>query len=166
VSHSAYAVFGAATAAEIVLPSVVGIALAVVYPATVLAVDALSYAASAAFILTIHTAMYNRSRARQPLSIRLLVADIMEGLRYLAAHVGVRTMTLVGSLQSAAGAGFVALMVVWCDRVLGIGTAGLRFGLVFSSWSVGGLVATVALPRRCELPRRRASPCGRCPCRP
>jgi MFS family permease len=147
IARANAAVFGAATAAEIVLPSVVGIALAVVYPATMLAVDALSYAASAAFILTIHTAMYDRSRARQPLSARLLVADIMEGLRYLAAHVGVRTMTLVGSLQSAAGAGFVALMVVWCDRVLGIGTAGLRFGLVFSSWSVGGLVATVALPR-------------------
>jgi hypothetical protein len=140
-------VFGAATAAEIVLPSVVGIGLAVVYPATMLAVDALSYAASAAFILTIHAAMYDRSRVREPLSARLLIADIMEGLRYLAAHTGVRTMTLVGSLQSAAGSGFIALMVVWCDRVLGIGTAGLRFGLVFSSWSVGGLVATVALPR-------------------
>jgi hypothetical protein len=147
IARANAAVFGAATGAEIVLPSVVGIALAVVYPATMLAVDALSYAASAAFILTIHTAMYDRSRVRQPLSARLLVADIMEGLRYLAAHVGVRTMTLVGSLQSAAGSGFIALMVVWCDRVLGIGTAGLRFGLVFSSWSVGGLVATVALPR-------------------
>jgi MFS family permease len=147
IARANAAIFGAATAAEIVLPSVVGITLAVVYPATMLAVDALSYAASAAFIATIHTAMHDRSRVRQPLSARLLVADIMEGLRYLAAHVGVRTMTLVGSLQSAAGSGFVALMVVWCDRVLGIGTGGLRFGLVFSSWSVGGLVATVALPR-------------------
>ena len=76
IARANAAVFGAATAAEIVLPSVVGIALAVVYPATMLAVDALSYAASAAFILTIHTAMYDRSRARQPLSARLLVADI------------------------------------------------------------------------------------------
>jgi MFS family permease len=141
------ALYGAATAAEVVLPSLVGIALAVVYPATMLALDALSYAASAAFILTIHKAMYDRSRPRSALSPRLLLADIMEGLRYLAAHVGVRTMTLVGALQSAASAGFVALMVVWCDRVLDVGTGGLRFGLVFSSWSVGGLVATIALPR-------------------
>lgn len=57
IARANAAVFGAATAAEIVLPSVVGIALAVVYPATMLAVDALSYAASAVFVLTIHTAM-------------------------------------------------------------------------------------------------------------
>jgi predicted MFS family arabinose efflux permease len=56
-------------------------------------------------------------------------------------------MTMVGTLQSAAGGGFVALMVVWCDQVLGIGTSGLRFGLVYSAWGVGGIVAALALPR-------------------
>lgn len=38
-------------------------------------------------------------------------------------------------------------MVVWLDRVLGVGTEGWRFGLVWSSWSVGALVATLGLPR-------------------
>jgi MFS family permease len=147
IAQANAAVFGAATAAEIVLPSLVGITLAVIHPAAMLALDAVSYAASAACILTVRAALYDSTRVRLPMSTKVLVADIAEGLRYLAAHVGVRTMTLVNALQSAAGAGFVALMVVWCDRVLGIGTAGLRFGLVFSSWSVGGLVATVALPR-------------------
>jgi hypothetical protein len=33
-------------------------------------------------------------------------------------------MTIVGALQCVAGGGFVALMVVWCDRVLDIGTEG------------------------------------------
>ena len=45
------------------------------------------------------------------------------------------------------GGGFVALDVVWCDQVLGIGTGGWRFGMVFSAWAVGGILASVALPR-------------------
>jgi MFS family permease len=38
-------------------------------------------------------------------------------------------------------------MVVWFDRELDIGTEGWRFGLVWSSWSVGALAASLALPR-------------------
>jgi hypothetical protein len=37
--------------------------------------------------------------------------------------------------------------VVWCDRVLHIGTSGWRFGLVYGAWSVGGLIAAISLPR-------------------
>ena len=37
-------------------------------------------------------------------------------------------------------------MVVWIDQRLDIGTEGLRFGLVFGAWSVGGLAASLALP--------------------
>jgi MFS family permease len=36
-------------------------------------------------------------------------------------------------------------MVVWIDQRLDIGTEGLRFGLVFGAWSVGGLAASLAL---------------------
>jgi predicted MFS family arabinose efflux permease len=41
----------------------------------------------------------------------------------------------------------VALMVVWADRVLGIGTAGLRFGVLFGVWGIGGTLAALVLPR-------------------
>jgi hypothetical protein len=154
IAQANAAVFGAATSAEIVLPALVGIGLAVIHPATMLALDAVSYAASAVCIAGIAKPLYDGTRLRPPMSAKLLFSDIAEGLSYLAAHSGVRTMTIVGSLQSAAGAGFVALMVVWCDRVLHVGTAGLRFGLVYGSWSVGGLIAAVALPR---LLRRRTA---------
>ncbi len=147
IAQANAAVFGAASVCEIMVPSLVGIGLAVLHPATMLAVDAVSYLASAACIATIARPMYDSSRARAPMSVRVLFSDIAEGLRYLVDHAGVRTMTIVGSLQSAAGMGFVSLMVVWCDRVLGVGTAGLRFGFVYGSWSVGGLLAVVALPR-------------------
>ncbi len=147
IARANAAVFGAASSAEMVLPALVGIGLAVIHPATMLALDAISYAVSAACIARIGRALYDRSRTHPPLSIRVLFSDIRDGLRYLMAHDGVRTMTIVGSVQSMAGNGFVALMVIWCDRVLGIGTSGLRFGVVYSSWSLGGLVAVVALPR-------------------
>ncbi|MBA2716724.1 MAG: hypothetical protein H0U51_06695, partial [Propionibacteriales bacterium] len=56
-------------------------------------------------------------------------------------------MTIISLIQCIAAGGFVALMVVWCDRVLGIGTEGWRFGLVYSGWAVGAMGAAVVLPR-------------------
>lgn len=75
-------------------------------------------------------------------------------MRFLWHHDGVRTMTVVGFTQCLSGGGFVALMVVWADRQLGVGTEGLRFGVVYGSWAVGSVVASVALPRLL----RRTSP--------
>jgi MFS family permease len=79
--------------------------------------------------------------------VRSIRDDIREGVVFVVRHPGVRTMTLVGTLQCLAGGGFVALMVVWCARVLDIGTSGWRFAVVFSVWSVGGILASAALPR-------------------
>ena len=147
IAQANAAVFGASSSMEIVLPSLVGVGLAVVHPATMIAVDAVSFVASALCIRAISRPMYDASRVRGPLTRALLFGEIAEGLRFLAGHAGVRTMTVVGTLQCLAGGGFVALMVVWCDRVLDVGTSGLRFGLVYGSWSVGGLLAAAALPR-------------------
>jgi MFS family permease len=147
-------VYGSATAVESLLPSLVGVGLAVLHPATLLALDALSFAASALFLNGIARALHDGSRERPPLSRTVLLADIKEGVVYLARHAGVRTMTIIVMIQSVAAGGFVALMVVWCDRVLGIGTEGWRFGLVYSGWAVGAMGAAVALP----LLLRKASP--------
>jgi hypothetical protein len=139
--------WGIQSANEIVLPSLVGVALAVVHPSTLLTVDALTFAASAAIIATIVRPMHDATRERPPLTVLLVFRDIGEGLDYLVHHAGVRTMTIIGFLQCVGGGGFVALMVVWIDRRLGVGTEGLRFGLVYGSWAVGGLIASLALPR-------------------
>jgi Transmembrane secretion effector len=146
VAQANAAVWTAASAAEIVLPSLVGIALAVIHPADLLVVDALSFVASAACVRAIGRVMYDPRRERPALTARLIVTEIRAGLSFLVGHEGVRTMTVIGSIECAAGGGFVALMVVWCDRVLHIGTQGWRFGVVWGSWSVGGLVASAALP--------------------
>ncbi len=140
-------VFGAATAVEMVTPALVGVGLAVVHPATLLAVDALSFAASAAFVRAVSRLLHDGERVSAPFTAKRLLGEIGDGLRFLAGHGGVRTMTLVGTLQCMAGGAFVALDVVWCDTVLDIGTSGWRFGVVFSAWGVGGILADLALPR-------------------
>jgi hypothetical protein len=147
VAQANAAVWGAQTTVEIALPSLVGLSFALIYPADLLALDAVTFLVSAASIAGIHRALYDANRSRGPLSVVGLLGDIREGLAYLVHHAGVRTMTITGSIQSAAGGGFVALMVVWCDQVLGVGTQGLRFGLVFGSWSVGALIASALLPQ-------------------
>ena len=141
--------------AEVVVPSLVGLALAIVHPATLLAFDAVTFVVSALLLSGIHRPMQDDARARAPLTVRHLVSEIAEGLRYLWGHPGIRTMTLVGFTQCLAGGGFVSLMVVWADRQLDIGTEGLRFGIVYGSWAVGGIVASLTLPR---LLRRSTTP--------
>jgi len=131
---------------EIVLPAVVGLALAVLHPSTLLAFDAVTFAVSAVLIAGITRATYDAGRELAPLTLRQVGRDVREGLDFLVHHAGVRTMTLIGFLQCVGGGGFVALMVVWIDRRLGVGTEGLRFGLVYGGWAVGGLIAALALP--------------------
>ena len=138
--------WAAASVVEMVMPAVVGVVLAFMHPAWLLGFDALTFAASAALIGGIARPMYDAARERPPLTARQIGRDIREGLDYLVRHSGVRTFTIIGFLQCFGAGGFVALMVVWIDQRLGIGTEGLRFGLVYGAWSVGGLAASLALP--------------------
>ena len=141
--------------AEVVTPAAAGVALAVVHPSMLLALDALSYLVSGLLVLGIRRPMQLTSSDGQPvLTTRQVVADIGEGLRFLWHHTGVRTMTVVGFTQCISGGGFVALMVVWADQQLEVGTQGLRFGIVYGSWAVGSVVASIVLPRLL----RRSSP--------
>lgn len=138
--------WGAQNVIEIVLPSIVGLSLAVMHPSTLLLLDALSFVASAALVASLTRPLYDESRVRPPFGLRQIGRDIAEGLRFLWGHGGVRTMTFVGLAQCLAGGAFVALMVVWIDRQLDAGTEGLRFGMVYGSWAVGGLAAAALLP--------------------
>jgi MFS family permease len=146
--------WAAASLVEMAVPSLVGLLLAVTHPAWLLGFDALTFAVSAALIGGIVRPMYDATRERPPLTVRQIGRDIGEGLRYLVHHAGVRTFTMIGWLQCLGAGGFVALMVVWIDQRLAIGTEGLRFGLVFGAFGVGGLTASLALP---SLVRRYAA---------
>ncbi|WP_083750965.1 MFS transporter [Kribbella sp. ALI-6-A] len=156
VAQANAAVWTASSLIELFVPALVGLSLAAISPAALLTLDALSFAASALAVRGIVRAMSQQRDGRAPLRPRVVFADIAEGVRFLVRHAGVRTMTIVGSIQSFAGGGFMALMVVWTDRVLDIGTSGLRFGLVYGAWGIGALAAAVGLPKLL----RRLQPAG------
>lgn len=144
-------VWGAQSAAELVLPSLVGMSLAVVRPAPLLIADALSFAASAMLVRSIARMLSDRDRIAPPLGVKTLASEVAVGLRFVRDHRQVRAMTIISFLQCLSGGGFVALMVPWCAQVLHVGTAGWRFGLVYSGWSVGALAAYLGLPRLLRL---------------
>ena len=86
------------------LPSLVGVSLAVLNPSTLLVFDALTFAVSAAVIATIVRPMYDATRVRPPLDVGQIGRDIREGLDYLVHHAGVRTMTSSASCSASAAA--------------------------------------------------------------
>jgi predicted MFS family arabinose efflux permease len=147
VAEGNAAIWAAGGVLDLLVPAAVGVALAVFHPAELLVVDALSFAVSMVLVRSITRALSGTREYAGRLRPRMLLADVVEGVRYLVGHAGVRSMTVIGMLQSVAGAGFMGLAVVWTDRVLDIGTSGWRFGLVFSVWGIGGLVASWLVPR-------------------
>lgn len=144
---------GVQSVIEIAVPSLVGVALAFLHPSTLMVMDALSYLASAFLIWSIPRPLSNRDRVVAPFSVRQIGREISEGVGFLWRHQGVRAMTLVAIIQCLVGGSFVALMVVWIDRQLGVGTQGWRFGLIYASWALGGVLASLILP---SILRRRS----------
>ena len=122
VAEANSVVMSASTLAELVVPSLVGLTLAFAHPSWLLGVDALTFAVSAACIRAIGRPLQSGERDDGPTTVRAVLADIRIGLQFLIHHGGVRTMTVIGTLQCLCGGGFVALTVVWFDRTLGIGT--------------------------------------------
>ena len=148
VAQANAAVWAAASAAEIVLPTLVGISLAVVHPADLLAVDALSFVASAVWVRAIGRAMYDSRRER-------LGAHCPADRHRHPGRALLPGRTRGGQNDDSDRQHPVCCrrwlrgtVVVWCDRVLDIGTQGWRFGVVWGSWSIGALAAR----RRCQYP--------------
>lgn len=140
------ALWGFGSLLDLGMPMLTGVLLALLHPAVLLGVDALSFAASALCVVGISVRL-NAPRDLPPLRPRALVTEVRDGLRFLLDHAGVRSQTVVGFLQSLSGAGFMALSVPFADRVLEIGTSGWRFGLLFATWGVGGILAALLTPR-------------------
>lgn len=146
-------VFGWGTLAETAVPPAAGALLALVAPAPLLALDAASFVASAVLLRGL-TPLWDAGRAGGTRG--RLAGDVAEGLRFLWRQPVVRMMTALGAAQSFSGGAFVAELVVWADRVLGVRGGDVRLGVLFGSWGVGGLLATALLPRA----TRRLGPAG------
>lgn len=54
---------------------------------------------------------------------------------------------MVAIFGAGSAGALLGLIVPWADRVLGVGTSGWRFGLLFGSWAAGAFVAAFLMPR-------------------
>ena len=131
---------------EIVVPSPVGVVLAFVHPALLFGFDALTSPCRRRCIAGIAAPDARRASAAPAPDRAPAVRDIREGLRYLVRHAGVRTLTMVGFLQCVSRAA--------SSPDGGLDGPGprhrhrrLQFGVVYGAWAVGGLAASLALPR-------------------
>ncbi|OON79713.1 MFS transporter [Streptomyces tsukubensis] len=139
------AIWGAETAVRIVGTAMAGLLIAAMRPTGVLALDAVTFLASALLIRAL-------TRAAPEPEVRAdsrprLVESIKEGLHFLWNQPELRLMTISGCLQSFAGGAFIGQLVIFADRGLGIREPDPRVGLLFTAWSVGGVLGAVALPR-------------------
>lgn len=139
------AIYGAETVVGIVGTAAAGALITLMNPVGTLALDALSFVCSALFIRAV-TNVASRpagSGGERP-HLREAVA---EGLRFLAGHPTLRTLTVVGTLQSFSGGAVLGQLVVLADRVLGIQGSDGRVGLLYTAWSAGGVGGSLLLPR-------------------
>jgi MFS family permease len=141
-------IWASSTVVEVGVPPLAGAALAFVNGAELIAIDAISYVASALLVRGLKRPLSDPNRgAAEPLRVAALVREIREGLAFVWQHQAVRVMTVVGAAQAVAGGAFVGQMVVWADKALDVRAGDWRLGVVFCAWSVGGLVSSLALPR-------------------
>ncbi|MGW6928774.1 MFS transporter [Lentzea sp. NPDC054927] len=137
--------YGRTTVVELVVPGLTGLLVVAIAPAALLAVNALTAVGSALLLRGIASSMANPRPVRGAGEI---VADVREGLRFLWHEPIIRTLTLVGATHSVAIGAWMAVLVPFADRVLGVAPSGdVRLAALFSSWGVGAIIASRLLPR-------------------
>ncbi len=140
--------YGRTTVVELVVPGLTGLLVVIVAPAALLAVNALTAVGSALLLRSIASSMANPRPVR---GAGELAADVREGLRFLWREPIVRTLTLVGAAHSVASGAWMAVLVPFADRVLGVAPRGdVRLAALFSCWGVGAIIASRVLPRLTE----------------
>lgn len=135
-------VFGSTSVLDVAVPALTGLALAVVEPAPLLALDAVSFLASALLIRAVRRTL----RAEPADTPTRLWTDLVEGLRFLVTHPVVRVLTVVGALLSFAVASLFALLVPFADRILGVPPADWRLGALYAAWGLGAVLGSTAVP--------------------
>ncbi|MEU6644655.1 MFS transporter [Saccharomonospora sp. NPDC046836] len=144
---SAYStLYGATTIAEVAVPPLAGLAVAIIAPAPLIALNAVTAVASALLIRAIVRPLSTDTpETRRPVTI---LADIGAGLSFIWGNRVVRLLTLVGTTHAAAGGAWVAMLVPFADHTLGVAASGdARLAALFACWGIGGVLAARIVPR-------------------
>lgn len=137
----------ASSMAEAVVPPLVGLLLVYAGPASLMALNALTFLMSARLVLSLSVLSQSRSaRSNGSRTPRILGRELSEGLVHLWRHQTIRALTLASAAHCFASGGLAALLVPFADQYLDVGTSGAQFGLIISAWGVGGIAGTLVLP--------------------
>ena len=133
------AVWGSTQIFDILVPGLVGAAVAVISPASLYWINAFTFLASAALLRGIRRSMTG-DRADLPHRLR---DDVLTGVRWLWAHPTLRALTIFGTATTFAFGGVIGQLVPFADQVVGIHQGDARLGAIFAAFSLGGLVGTL-----------------------
>ncbi len=136
-------VAGGSTVAETVVPMLAGALIVVISPASIIAIDVLTFVASALLIRSIVRPL-SGTRDRES-TMRL--SAVAEGTRFILRHEIIRVMIVIGVLVAFSAGSLMAILVVWADRSLGIQEGDWRLGLLFGAWGIGAVVGSILMPR-------------------
>lgn len=128
---------------ELMVPPLAGLAVTIVAPAALLTLDAVSFLAAA---LLVRAALRSGSDAAGPAPPPPR-QRVRAGLRFLRANPPARTMALAATLQAASAAAFLAVLLPWADRQLGVPPSGdARLALLVSCWGLGVIIGRALCP--------------------
>ncbi|RIQ13273.1 MFS transporter [Jiangella rhizosphaerae] len=136
-------VAGGSTVAETVVPMIAGALIVVISPASIIAIDVLTFVASALLIRGIVRPL-SGTRDRES---TLRLSAVAEGTRFILRHEIIRLMIVIGILVAFSAGSLMAVLVVWADRTLGVQEGDWRLGMLFGAWGIGAVVGSVLMPR-------------------
>ncbi|GGO06742.1 MFS transporter [Micromonospora parathelypteridis] len=135
---------GAAVAGGFLGAPAAGVLFAVA-PALPFAVDALTFAAAALFVLALAPTPVAGANSRPAVRRGSVWSEIAEGLRWLRAHRTLWRVTLLAAASNLAISGIMAVLVLYALDVLRVPPAG--YGLFAAAAIVGGVAGALGASR-------------------
>lgn len=130
-----------ASSAQVIGPALAGLLVAVLGGATAVAVDAATFALSAAVLLTIPSV-----EAEAPAAPRAsIVSEALEGLRYVRRDGVLRGIAIAAGIFNLWSSALFALYVLYISRELGMTSSAV--GAVFTSLGVGLFIGAILMGR-------------------
>lgn len=122
-------------------PAMAGILAALIGPGPTIAIDAVSFVISASALLLVRRSLRAETRS-EPTHI---LADVREGLAFVAGHAALRSVIIFWTVTQILLAGLTSSLIFYItkDRALGSEVV----GLVLSGFSVGALSGSLLVAR-------------------
>ncbi|GAA4074715.1 MFS transporter [Nonomuraea soli] len=125
-------------------PGVGGAMVQILTAPIALAADALSYLASAFLLRGLKAA----EKVRPAQERRSLRAELLEGIRYVLGHPILRRVAMVGGLNMLANGFWAVVQPLFLIDEIGVSAA--VYGLIVSTYGIGGVVGALIAPKVVE----------------